>query len=171
MADSIEKLKRKMLEKLRDAGAPEIVSDAVDLLTPDDITELGIAAAASIIPGGTIVRTAGKAASKAGKAIAQGAKTTGKAIAKAAEKDPAGAALTALAVPYSGVLATTAVNKREKKAQEIQAIQNKYKQQGEHISWEDATDIYEQNERDKFKTGTDQTVESNSKYRGQKITK
>lgn len=56
MADPVEKLKRKMLEKLRDAGAPEIVSDAVDLLTPDDVTDLGMTAAAAMIPGGAVVK-------------------------------------------------------------------------------------------------------------------
>jgi len=69
--DPVEKLKKKMIEKLRESGAPAAAVDAVDFLTPDDVTDLGISAAATLIPGGLVaskaIKTVGKGSAKAAK--------------------------------------------------------------------------------------------------------
>jgi len=62
--DPVEKLKKKMIEKLRESGAPAPAVDAVDFLTPDDLLGLGITAATSILPGGFVASKAVKAAGK-----------------------------------------------------------------------------------------------------------
>lgn len=177
MADPVEKLKKKMLEKLREAGAPETAIEAVDFLSPDDITDLGITAAASLIPGGAIAKGATK--------IAKGAAKTGKAIKGAVKKGAEGAisaiekapmldkAAVGMSVPASYLMGKHAIDKSEKAFQEIEAIQNKYKQEGEDISWETASALYAEGERAKFEDEAENrpSVESSSKYRGQKRTK
>jgi hypothetical protein len=62
--DPVEKLKKKMVSKLREAGVPETAVEAVDLLTPDDVEDLGMTAAAALIPGGAAVKTASKVTRK-----------------------------------------------------------------------------------------------------------
>jgi metal-dependent amidase/aminoacylase/carboxypeptidase family protein len=50
MADPVAELKKKLLTKLRGAGAPKVVTEAIDLLSPDDLQDVGLTAAAALIP-------------------------------------------------------------------------------------------------------------------------
>jgi len=64
MADPVQELKKKMLTKMREAGLPKVAEEAVDLLTPDDLEDVGLTAAAAMIPGGAVAKTAEKVARK-----------------------------------------------------------------------------------------------------------
>ena len=48
--DPIPDIKKKLLDKLRETGAPKVVTDAIDLLSPDDLQDVGLTAAAALIP-------------------------------------------------------------------------------------------------------------------------